>query len=297
MEEAKTVDTKEAIKVVTDNKLITAKGLSNLSVKARKMLYLAMAQCRQTDEEFFVYEITPDELAGLFSIGRNHVYEAAYDITDELMGKTVEVKREGSKSFKKYSLFSMCEYDDDRILRFKLNKDMTDLLLGLKRSFTQTLLVDYLQMRSAYSMAVWHLMQREMKGRKPGTDRISFYLSLDELRAVTGTQNKLKKISQFKERVLDKAIHEIKEVCRTEITYQQRKIGRNIVGFYFTARGFFDLTDYKPTAEVLEKLRKHDLEETARRRPLSGQEFDELQSLVLKYNQLNLFDMFPEKKE
>ena len=295
MEEMKTVDTKESIKVVTDSKLITAKGLSSLSVKARKMLYLAMAQCRQTDEEFYIYEITPDELAGLFSIGRNHVYEVAYDITDELMGKTVEVKREGSRSFKKYTLFSMCEYDDDRILRFKLNKDMTDLLLGLRKSFTQTLLVDYLQMRSVYSMAIWHLMQREMKGRKPGTDRITFYLSLDDLRTVTGTKDKLKKISQFKERVLDKAIREIKDICGTEISYQQRKIGKNIVGFYFTALGFFDLTDYQPTKETLEKIRKHDLGMKARAGTITPKEFDELQSLVLKYNQLNLFDMLQEE--
>ena len=83
-----------------------------------------------------------------------------------------------------------------------------------------------------------------------------------------------------------------------EALYQKYKDqGLVIVGFFFTARGFFDLTDYKPTAEVLEKLRKHDLEEKARAGTIGRKEFDELQSLVLKYNQLSLFDMFPEKKE
>ena len=295
MDEARTINSKESIKVVTDNKLITASGLSKLTLKARKVLYLIMAQCKQTDEGFFLYEITPGELAELLGVGRNYVYETADEITNELMGKYVKVKQEGARSFKKYTLFSLCEYDDDRILRIKLNQDMTQLLLGLRQSFTQTLLADYLRMRSVYSMAVWHLMQREMKGRKPGTDRISFYLSLEELRAVTGTEDKLKQTGQFKERVLDKAIREIRDVCGVDITYENKKRGRAIVGFFFTARGFFDLTDYQPTKETLEKIRKHDLGMKAREGTITPQEFDELQSLVLKYNQLNLFDMLQDE--
>ena len=176
MDTAKMIDTKDSIKVVTDNKLITATGLSELSLKARKILYMVMAQCKQTDQNFFIYEITPSELAERLGVGSNHVYELADGITGELMSKYIEVRQEGTKRFKKYNLFSMCEYDDDRILRFKLNPDMTEFLLNLKKSFTQTILGDYLQMKSPYSMAIWHLMQREMKGRKPATDRVSFYL-------------------------------------------------------------------------------------------------------------------------
>ena len=141
-------------------------------------------------------------------------------------------------------------------------------------------------------MAIWHLMQREMKGRKPGTDRISFYLSLDELRTVTGTTDKLKQISQFKDRVLDKALKEIRKCCGIDIIYENRKRGRFVTGFYFTARGAFDLTDYKPSEEVLEKIRKHDLEMKVKAGRITSEEMDELQTLILKYNQLNLFDIF-----
>lgn len=297
MDTAKLIDSKDSIKVVTDNKLITATGLSELSLKARKILYMVMAQCRQTDQDFFIYEITPSELAERLGVGSNHVYELADGITGELMSKYIEVRQEGTKRFKKYNLFSMCEYDDDRILRFKLNPDMTEFLLNLKKSFTQTILGDYLQMKSPYSMAIWHLMQREMKGRKPATDRVSFYLSLDELRTVTGTQNKLKQMVQFKERVLDKAIREIKDVCGTDIVYKNHRVGRTIKGFYFTARGFFDLTDYQPTRETLEKIRKHDLGMKVRAGTITPQEFDELQNLIMKYNQLNLFDMLQDGRE
>lgn len=295
MEEARVVDTKDNIKVVTDNSLITAEGLSKLSLKARKLLYLAMAQCRQTDKEFYLYEITPGELALRLGVGRNHVYEVADGLTDELMMGKLTVRKEGAKRFKKYSLFTTCEYDDDSILRFKLNPDMTDFLIGLKKSFTQTILSDYLKMRSPYSMAIWHLMQREMKGRKPGTDRMTFFLSLEELRLVTGTQNKLKGISQFKERALDKAIREIRDCCGVEITYTNHKKGRNVDGFYFMASGLFDLTDYNPTPEVMEKLRKIDLQKKAREGSLTPKEDEELQELTGKFSQMSLFDYDPGK--
>ena len=295
MENARIIESKDNIKVVTDNSLITAEGLSKLSLKARKLLYLIMAQCRQTDKEFYLYEITPGELALRLGIGRNHVYEVADALTDELLTGKITVRKKGEKRFKKHSLFTTCEYDDDSMLRVKLNPDMTEFLLGLRKSFTQTILSDYMKMRSQYSMAIWHLMQREMKGRKPGTDRRTFFLSLDELRMVTGTQNKLKGISQFKERVLDKAIREIRDCCGVEVTYTNHKKGRHVDGFYFMASGLFDLTDYSPSPEVMEKIRKIDLEKKAREEILTPQEDAELQELETKFSQMSLFDYDPEK--
>lgn len=59
----------------------------------------------------------------------------------------------------------MCEYEHTGVLKFQLNRDMTDFLLELKGDFTQPLLEDFLKMKSHYSMAIWHLMQREMMSK------------------------------------------------------------------------------------------------------------------------------------
>ena len=288
--ETRTIETRDDIKVVTDNKLITAFELSRLSLKGRKLLYLVMAQCKQTDDKFYIYEITPAELAEKLNVGRNHVYELADELTRELMGRFIEVKQLGAKRFKKYTVFSMCEYDDKSVLRFKLNPDMTDFLLKLKKNFTQTVLADYLKMRSPYSMAIWHLMQREMHGQKPGTERIDFYLSLEELRIVTGTENKFKQTSQFKQFVLNRAIKEIDACCGVTITYEPRRRGRFIDGYYFTARGLFDLTDYEPPREILDKLRMFELGQKVKEKTITRKEYDELQGLIMEHNQMTLFD-------
>lgn len=248
MEETKAqkVTTKEGIKAVTDNDFITAGGLTRLSLKARKLLYLAISQCRISDKEFYYYEISVKDFAALMGVTADAVYKEGDNITDELMSGFLRVRvNQGNKNYRKYSLFSTCEYEHDGFLRFKLNPDMTKFLLGLKRNFTQLLLDDCMRMRSPYSMAIWHLMQREMRSKKPYADKeIRFYLSLEELRRVTETEGKLKQISHFKERVLDKALKEIENNTGTVITYKNRKENRKIVGFDFLAVG--TLHDFKP---------------------------------------------------
>lgn len=220
------------VKTITSNDFITAKGLNDLSLKARKMLYIAISQCRIRDAEFYEYRLSVKEFASLMGIEPAGVYQEADNITDELMRGFIRVAVDGQKKFKKYALFTVCEYDHNGEIIFKINPDMSRFIFQLKNNFTQPLLEDFLKMRSSYSIAIWHLMQREMQSAKPYGDNVIYIdLSLEELRNVTGTENKLKKISQFKEKCFDKAISEINEQCGVFITYENVKKGRTIVGF------------------------------------------------------------------
>lgn len=234
MKKTRELNTKESVKVVTSNSFITACGLEDLSLKGRKLLYLAISQCKKTDTEFFEYSISVKSFADMMDIDASNIYVEMDATTDELM-RTFIKYRDG-KSVRKYSLFSLCQYNDATI-RFKLNPDMTEFLLELKGNFSQPLLAEFVRMRSPYSMAIWHLMQREMKSQKPYADHIiEFDLSLDELREVTGTEKKLEKLSNFKNRVLDKALKEIDENCNVAITYDNLKQGRKVIGFHFVAK-------------------------------------------------------------
>ena len=234
MKKARELNTKESVKVVTSNSFIKACGLEDLSLKGRKLLYLAISQCKRTDTEFYEYNISVKSFAEMMDIDASNIYIEMDKTTDELM--RTFIKYRDDKSVHKYSLFSLCQYNDATI-RFKLNPDMTEFLLELKGNFSQPLLAEFVKMRSPYSMAIWHLMQREMKSQKPYADHIiEFDLSLDELREVTGTEKKLEKLSNFKNRVLDKALKEIDENCNVAITYDNLKQGRKVIGFHFVAK-------------------------------------------------------------
>ena len=235
-------DTKEEVRTVTSNDFITAYGLDTMSLKARKLLYVAISQCRKDDREFFEYEISVPEFADLMGIKPTNVYQESRKICLELTRTCISLEPTNKRGCEIYTLFSYCKIVDGQGRTFKLNPDMTSFFLNLKKSFTQPLLADFLKMRSQYSMEIWHLMQREMHSKKPGMrNTITFDLSLNELRKVTGTESKFKQVGQFKEKVLDKAIREIWDNCGVEISYQNIKIGRTVVGFRFTSKSIFYL--------------------------------------------------------
>jgi plasmid replication initiation protein len=297
MAEKRELDIRDSVKVVTSNSFITSKGLDKMSLKAKKLLYIAAAQCQKNDDEFYEYKIKITDFARLMDVDESNVYREAFNITGELASCKLSYIPDGTKKFKHIPVTSICEYSEDGCLKIELNKRMTDFLLQLKKDFSQPLLNDFMRMRSPYSMAVWHLMQREMHSQKPGTKRIEFYLSLEELREVTGTQDKLRQLGQFKERVLDKAIREIRDNCATDISYTNRKKGRTVIGFEFTAINQYgiDLTDFEKThpleaERAKKKARKVELKLKEREGIITDKEYDELQGLILELDQMTLED-------
>lgn len=256
------LDTKETIRVVTSNDFITLKGLEKLSLKARKLLYLAVSQCKKNDRELYEYVISVKEFAKLMDIQTTHVYQEANSITDELCDIKVKYINNKGKEFDKMHLFRRCKYSKNTGIYFKLEEDLEELYLNLQGNFSQPLLDDFMRMKRTYSMAIWHICQREMKSKKPtmgkinnrDTDIIEFDLSLQELREVTGTANvtTYNKISNFKNRILNKSLEEIERNCMVSITYEDIKQGRTVTGFHCKAK---HILNCEPS-EAIEKIRK-----------------------------------------
>ena len=291
MGSTKKIDKRESLRVVTANDLVNVADLSNLSLNARKILYVAIAQCKKEDAEFYEHETTPGELAEMWGVSRQDVYQAADSTTTELMKIVIAIRTE--KGFKKRHLFEKCDYEDDKMLRFRLHKEMADLLLGLKRDFTKPLLWDFMKMRSPYSMAIWHLMQREMKSFKPMMNApIQFDLTLEELRKVTGCEGKMKSLSEFKRFVLDKAIKEIRKNCLVRIRYDNIKEGRTVTGFRFTAESYWGtVNEADLSLRTRQHLRKHALMEKRRSGTITAEEIEELLDLTEELEQMSLEDL------
>ena len=227
---------REDIKVVTRNDIITARGLENCSLKGKKLLLLAISQCKQSDQEFFELQITPQAFAKLVGASVSDIYRDIDQMTDELFRGYIMVETDDYTE--KYALFSKCRYNKGYIY-LKLNPDMTQYCLQLKRNFTQPLLMDFMKMKSRYSIDLWQLMQREMKSKKPGVGEIvQFDLSITEIREATGTRDKLQKFDHFRHRVLDVAIADICENCNVQISYTYKKEGRKVVGLHFVVTNF-----------------------------------------------------------
>ena len=115
MTELKKLDKQQDLTIVSDNGLIDAQDLPKLSLNARKLFYIAVSQCRMDDQEFYEFETTPAELAEMWGVSRQEVYQVAERICRELM-QIVITLRSGKKSFKMRHLFDICDYKDDATL-------------------------------------------------------------------------------------------------------------------------------------------------------------------------------------
>ena len=77
-------NTRSDIRVVTLNNLLQASGLEKMSLRARKLLYIALAQSWMNNRQLFEYTISAKEFASLTGMQANHIYEEADKLTDEL---------------------------------------------------------------------------------------------------------------------------------------------------------------------------------------------------------------------
>lgn len=291
MEKTRKIDKRESLRVVTRNDIINAGDLSGLSLNARKLFYIAISQCKKEDEEFYEFETTPAELAEMWDVSTSNIYHIIDGTTTELMKIIITLRTE--KGFEKRHLFEKCNYEKDKVLRFRLHKEMSDLLLGLKKDFTKPLVWDFMKMKSPYSMAVWHLMQREMKSFKPMLDRpIEFDLTVEELRQATGTEDRFPQMGQFKQNVLDRSIKEIKKNCLVLIRYDNIKRGKYITGFRFTAESYWGTMDIsKMTYRDRQYARKALLVRKKVDGTITPEEKEELLDLTLELEQLTLEDV------
>lgn len=252
----KKIEVTEKTRVTTRNDFITASGLNVLTVKERQLLYLAISQCKKDDKEFFKYSISAMDFAELTGTPKNYVYDTALKMCERLASGYIKIA--DGKQFKIIPLFALCQYDESKI-EFELNERMKPFLLGLKNRFTQPLLADFLRMKSANAMAIWHLIQRDLQNYElKMTDTIIFDLDLAELKAVTGADKEkaYDRPYNFKIRVLEPALKNIHDSCHVAIQYEDITKGRKLIGFRCTARK----TNYISPSDIPDRIKEKQVE-------------------------------------
>ena len=221
--------------VVQHNNLIT--GKQSLSINAAKVLRTAIMQVVRDDEELKPYVITTGELADLLHITKDNIYRVMDDISDELMTSYAKARAEygSKKKYKKISWVSFCEYDSDVGFAIKLNQDMKPYLLGFQNNYTEYTLDNILAMKSVYGIRIFELLQEKIKnGHRPlPKNGLNIELTVQYIRECCDCENKYERFSQFKLRVLDRAVEEIKRVTTYKVSYDYVKKGKSVIALIF----------------------------------------------------------------
>ena len=232
--------------VAMGNELV--KIQSELSVNELKVLRTVISNCQRDDEGFYRYETTVPELAEFFGINAQDLYNKIPNdkksksridkITKDLTKEVVYLIDASGEVYDYYPWFQHCRYNTKTgKAEFELNSRLADHLLNLKELYTSYVLENILVLKSAHSIRLYELLTEAVKTKKVKYP-YKVYLSVDEIRTATGTQDKYVKLNMWQRRVIDSSIEELNEKLFYDIKYYPVRKGNKFIGYDFWINRF-----------------------------------------------------------
>lgn len=211
------------------NFLVEATSVAKLSLNGRKYFELLSSMVNQeneTDDSPFYFR--GKDLMKLFGIkSRGSAYIEFARVTKELMGKVISYRQEGNnKKLSQRPLLSMADHDSaNGIIGSKVHIDIKPHLKNLKENFAEYKLKSIMGCKSNYSIVLYKIAK--MYG-----DNIEFQIELNELKIALDATS-YERNDNFKRTVLDVAVNEINSKTDINLTYDNVKEGKKIVGIRF----------------------------------------------------------------
>ena len=223
----------------TNNYVVMANNMilhsaSNLTLNEIKLLRFFIMQTERDDKELFQYTTTISKLAESLDISSKLLYREIDKMTTHLMKEVITIGRKKDDKWIQFHWVDVCQYENGK-LTVKLSDELKPFLVGLRGSFTRYHLSEIVGLNSIYAIRIYEILNGYMNdNNKPHADvAIEISISIDELRRITDTTDKLERYSSFKSRVIDTAVKEINQKSIYHVIATPYKNGRAVAGFDF----------------------------------------------------------------
>ena len=215
--------------VVMQNKITQA--FREMSIDEKRIIILASPLVRLSKAtEQTPIEVTASQFADLSEIDTHSAYKQLKAASKKLMKRTfVYEDKDGDDTEVQWVIRS--KYANGYVSMY-----FTDEVIHLLKVFdslnpyTKYLKEDILSLKLTYSIDLYHLAKKYqgMGG---------FTMSLDDYRKELGTPKSYARINNLKDNAVDTPIKEINENTDINLSYENIKRGRQVVGLKFTVKG------------------------------------------------------------
>ena len=215
--------------VVMQNKITQA--FREMSIDEKRIIILASPLVRLSKAtEQTPIEVTASQFADLSEIDTHSAYKQLKAASKKLMKRTfVYEDKDGDDTEVQWVIRS--KYANGYVSMY-----FTDEVIHLLKVFdslnpyTKYLKEDILSLKLTYSIDLYHLAKKYqgMGG---------FTMSLDDYRKELGTPKSYARINNLKDNAVDAPIKEINENTDINLSYENIKRGRQVVGLKFTVKG------------------------------------------------------------
>lgn len=218
--------------VVKDNALINASY--NLDLIEQRIILLAVAKSRKAglnlaSSKRIIIHIS--DYIDIYNVKGKSVYENIKGACATLFERQftyMEKQEKGIRVAKSRWVSEVAYNDETSTIDVTFSEAIIPLLNMLEAHFTSYELEKVADLNSKYSVRLYEIL---IAWRSTGkTPRIA----LEDIRYRLGlSENEYKTMEAFKRRVLDLATNEINEKTDIQVSYEQHKQGRKIIGFSF----------------------------------------------------------------
>ena len=222
--------------VVKDNALINASY--NLELVEQRLILLAIVEARTSGKGVTPNNsltITASSYMNHFGTNRNTAYQALKDACNNLFERQfsyIETNTKGNTEVVRSRWVSEIRYiDNEASVKLIFSPTVSPLITLLEKNFASYELEQVAQLNSKYAVRLYEVV---IAWRSTGKTPM---IAIDELRNRLGVlDDEYTVTADFKRWALDKPIKQINEKTEINLSYEQHKQGRKIVGFTFTVK-------------------------------------------------------------
>jgi plasmid replication initiation protein len=224
-----------AKKATQHNHLVNAKF--DMSTYEMRLFIAMLSRLSKSDTEFSECQIHLTDLMDKSTGGKT--YQIIKDSCVSMSKKVIQIESmveadNGAmrKKFIVLPLMAMAAYQEgEATITAQFNSKLKPYLLNLAGNFTQAEIKQLFRLKSFYSYRLyWLLKQHQAFGQR--------YIEIDALRDILNLKDKYDRFQDFKIKVLNVAMKELKN-SDMSFTFELEKKGRKVVGirFYFATSG------------------------------------------------------------
>lgn len=222
-----------------DNNVVMAndilKGRQEMTLQEARLIRLLITQVVKEDTDLKTYKVKISELAKFLEIDPHMLYRDMMKICDNLLSRKVRIGTgDPKKPWKIYQWVQLAEYDGAGTITLMLSEQIKPYVIALNKWFTQYPIKDILYMSSYYAIRLYELLRMDSGINKYKKHR--YVYTIQELREYFNCTDKLKKISDFKSKVIEIAVREINLYTEIFVTVTYIKGGREITGIEFNVQ-------------------------------------------------------------
>lgn len=218
----------DELTVYQDNLLVFANY--NMNAMEQKLLLIMLSTINKNDICVKTTSFRVMDLAQLMNVSSQLLYRDLKKICKNIMSRVVEIQKPNG-DWDIFNIISLAKYKNKQgIVEITLNKQAEPYLLQLKELFTSFKLNNAINLDSKYAIRIY-------QQTKSYSYKKEYYVSIDNLKnQLKLTQKSYQNYGTLKSRVIDVAVKEINQKTDINVSYEEVKKVRKVIGLKFKIR-------------------------------------------------------------